>query len=85
MEYTKGDWEVKGGVHLKNNFYAITNVSIPAWEVEANAHLIAAAPELLEACKMIVRLIEGEPLQNIKEPPVDIIRRAIAKAEKQGS
>jgi hypothetical protein len=43
---------------------------------DANAHLIAAAPDLLEACKAAlwagIKDIDGEP---------DLVRAAIAKAE----
>jgi hypothetical protein len=50
---------------------------------EANARLIAAAPELLEACREALALIsefELEALDGRDEVP-DLLRAAIAKAE----
>ena len=59
----------------------------------ANAHLIAAAPELLAACKIalveIEAVVEGEGIlygpcryDNKIADPRDVLRAAIAKAEK---
>jgi hypothetical protein len=47
-----------------------------------NAHLIAAAPELLEALKELARMVDGT-LQGygILEPSITTARAAIAKAE----
>jgi hypothetical protein len=57
---------------------------------EANAHLIAAAPELLEACRAAAEAlngkypwpIRGNPTQKeCKEVALEIVLKAIAKAE----
>ena len=53
---------------------------------EANARLIAAAPELLEACKASVAEITGgslfpESLRPGNETPLELLKAAIAKAE----
>ena len=66
MKYTKGEWVVelfnkdrgeKGGYFIGNGEVPIaTMTSVP--EVKANAHLIAAAPELYEACKALINHIE---------------------------
>jgi hypothetical protein len=51
---------------------------------EANAHLIAAAPELLEVLKWIVRLVEGPwTLKNEdgENPDLSDLKILIAKAE----
>lgn len=58
----------------------------PAEEVEANAHLIAAAPELLEAAKralpvMIDNLCGGEPYDPGDQEATWALADAIAKAE----
>lgn len=47
-------------------------------ETLANARLIAAAPELLEACEAIVSSIEGGPVE--PEDAIASVRAAIAKA-----
>jgi hypothetical protein len=49
-------------------------------EAAANAALIAAAPELLEACKESLRFIVNRP-ENWALGTQDMIERAIAKAE----
>lgn len=49
---------------------------------EANARLISAAPELLEACKAALKIIEAEQEAcGIYTAHTNIIRAAIAKAE----
>ena len=49
----------------------------PDDEVKANANLIAAAPDLLEACKAALNMVETD----LGPPNWDILRAAIAKAE----
>lgn len=50
-------------------------------EAQANARLIAAAPELLEALKVTLDIIARDPLTSSEEE-VALIHKAIAKAEK---
>lgn len=54
---------------------------------EADARLIAAAPELLEACKALHRMygisIDGQPWEVPDDDPINLARAAIAKAEGQ--
>jgi len=52
-------------------------------ESGANARLIAAAPELLEACKRALNLFD-DPSNNIYKSHKEIISQAIAKAINQG-
>jgi hypothetical protein len=47
-------------------------------EAKANARLIAAAPEMLEALREIIAVAEGKHLRPIMG--IDAVRRAIAKA-----
>jgi len=52
-------------------------------EAEANAHLIAAAPELLEACKQALRTLEARGVDIYSDPRYLLVKQAIAKAEGQ--
>lgn len=64
----------------------------PVAPTEADAQLIAAAPELLEAAKWILRSAgyeNGEALPTLREltvgiPHLDRLRTVISKAEKEG-
>ena len=51
---------------------------IPKAEAEANARLIAAAPELLKTLKYAIRLYGASSMSN---PDLEPLRAAIAKAE----
>ena len=50
---------------------------------EANAHLFAASPEMLEACKLAVRLLDSDGA-NSNSSIVVACRAAIAKATGMG-
>lgn len=54
--------------------------SIKTDENKANARLIAAAPDLLRACKMALETIKHAALEEFNIPQ-DYLERAIAKAE----
>jgi uncharacterized membrane protein len=49
----------------------------------ANAHLIAAAPELYEACKALLeaRTFCGIPFSSVDQQAIDAIRKAKGKSE----
>ena len=49
----------------------------------ANAHLIAAAPALYEALKMMLRLIEGENLDEKFDGEAEVLREALAQADRR--
>lgn len=51
---------------------------------EANARLIAAAPELLAACKMAIDWANDVPAPYREFPFIAAVRAAIAKAEAEG-
>ena len=87
MKYTKGEWKSEGKKVL---------LSHPGWsddrkviascnewlegESEANAHLIAAAPDLYEACWSASAALQGEDGYIINQIK-DKLAKAIAKAE----
>ncbi len=50
---------------------------------KADAALIASAPDLLEACQMMLRLLEDEDLDERFDGETECLRAAIAKAEDQ--
>lgn len=49
-------------------------------EVEANARLIAAAPDLLEACRVLTNTDAGDAMTRLARG-LELARAAIAKAE----
>lgn len=74
LEHTPGPWELDDGEiygKLKNDFYGTGMIvripveyrpnELATSEDKANANLIAAAPELLEALLEAVRQLEGAP------------------------
>ena len=86
--------EVIGGEHApENNLHHELMVSVGGFDAtkqEANAHLIAAAPELLEALKEIVDVVavcssdEGKTTYEVcQTTDFSDARAAIAKAEGQ--
>ena len=71
MEYTKGDWKATFrypfGVYATDGKRPPTTTPIAQMiapdqsEMEANAHLIAAAPDLYKACKLARHYLESRP------------------------
>ena len=56
----------------------------PDPEGEANAHLLAAAPDLLNACKSIMKFFANSlPKKKVAEGVAAEVFNAIAKAEKE--
>ena len=84
--HTKGTWEAK---HIDATHFvvvaedgsAVAKTQIPigsdAAIIKANAKLIAAAPELLDACNGAEEWLAGWASAS---PYIDILRAAIAKA-----
>jgi len=88
-KHTPGPWKVISGaiVHSSdsapvaemNRTEEASKAGIYPVERDANAHLIAAAPELLKACK---RLLAGYSLiDEQREEAKEYARQIIAKAE----
>ena len=90
MEHTKGRWKVEeytGHPHFEiYEIYAnkpcqrVASCEDHLSETEANAHLIAACPDLLEACKAIAALAKGQGQVNMIQVAGQAAA-AIAKAE----
>jgi hypothetical protein len=82
--FTPGPWRVRASPHGKR--YACVQLGrdkdYTTLELEpADARLIAAAPELLEACKDALRDLIADGHEHYRV--VDTLRAAIAKAEQQ--
>ena len=66
MSHTPGPWAVVGGPSKYNQVYAEgaktseTSAFLTGWITPANAHLIAAAPLLLEAAEELANAIEKQ-------------------------
>lgn len=82
MKHTQGPWGVKnhGMVYTMDNMTAICSTDVEVGndeEAQANAKLIAAAPELLEALRLMLAYPEGCPMDVTTQA-----RAAIDKATK---
>jgi hypothetical protein len=71
-------YSVCSNKHVDDRFYLICNTTDGFKQAEADARLIAAAPELLEACKEALSV-----MKRYADVPVHILalEKAIAKAE----
>lgn len=82
--HTPGPWTSYGDqapqriVDTRSRDVATVHCSLPVWE--ANARLIAAAPEMLEALRWAYTCLPSEPGEEPTGPLADQIRAAIAKA-----
>ena len=83
--YTKGEWKAQEGlwcdelyfIYVKSGDTHIARVDNESKEMcEANAQLIAAAPDLYEALKKMLPLVSGYYLQEVINA-----EQAIAKAD----
>ena len=79
-EHTPGPWTATWAGMEQPGVFIVKPYGKTAVEESANARLIAAAPDLLEACKAVV-------MEDGKKPWADVvagIRAAIAKATEGG-
>lgn len=84
MNHTPGPWIYEdgdvlggpGGIACVVPLYTANGLG----EGKANARLIAAAPELLEALQLAL-LVIASPNMHARQKNIDIIENAIAKAE----
>ena len=102
MKHTKGPWKYigwDGQMEIRTEDNQETGIAflgnredgaIPNGQTRANAHLIAAAPELLEICEYMESILESIPeriLQYIEDDILDesiyflMIKNVIAKAK----
>lgn len=103
MSYTKGPWEIAGNEHahtIIGEKYVVADVFVPAEgcespeseeEAEANARLISAAPDMLEALEAITPIasfgadyFESKGLMDFWRNALEAIeqaQKAIAKAK----
>ena len=70
-KFTKGKWEVEHGafdpeIICENKYLAFIYNLEHLEETEANARLIAAAPEMYEWLKTITKIFEGGNVINVK-------------------
>ena len=66
MSYVKGNWEVNGfEIQTKGKETFIAEVYQENKDAKANAKLIAAAPELLEACKELRQFLKDGDYINV--------------------
>lgn len=85
-KHTKGPWDVNRYNDLAYTIISKSDMDrqddsfIEDEEDEANAKLIAAAPDLLEALNLAKTAIENNPLPGYA-PLLSIINKAIEKAE----
>ena len=93
--HTPGPWSIKGAVfatitgtqtHVGYNgrilvYQAEVAKIQPRHEREANAHLISAAPELLEACERLALFHESCGHEGNADSAIEAAKAAIAKAE----
>lgn len=86
MKHTPGPWKITAeksgsGYILAPNGMPVTQVSMDKTETMwANAHLIAAAPELLEGAKACVAMLISYKDESSKFA-ASFLTKAIAKAE----
>ena len=92
MNYTKGQWkaELQGNllqwqIKTDKENIAATNQTIvtdeDVEEIEANAQLIAAAPDMYEALKYMLNIFDRGVMGNIGRQVCDDAVQAINKAE----
>lgn len=77
--------EVWRGTRLFFRRVATVSIHGPDAENEANAHLLAAAPDLLAACKQAVEFLDNGPDGTGVDAACVRVRAAIAKAEGKGT
>ena len=93
MEHTKGEWILSAGCFARQVKTYVTNTDLEVIagveantekEVLANAHLIAAAPDMYEALKGLMRDYSTNPNSDIFYAACLKAREALTKAEGKG-
>jgi len=79
MSYTQGEWKhIEDGVIVAEDGKQIASV-FPR-DRKANTHLMAAAPEMYEACKAMIARLAGWGSES-PHAEVSQMKQALAKAE----
>ena len=87
MSYTKGEWKVERSQGTFNDWIvdsdgkAIALMYTEAGNLKANAHLIAAAPDMYEALQAIRRAFVSGEFENARMLSGTLGHNAIRKAE----
>jgi len=89
VEYTPGPWEIEDGhwdIEVTKGEYVIAtaHAAVPKGALKENAHLIAAAPELLKAARHglnVLTRIKATHDQLLSKRLLTELDNAIAKAE----
>ena len=87
MVCRKADWDCPQIGALANGMQIFTSLKNGEGQAEADAHLIAAAPEMLEALELAVEQIEYAHKPKLildTEQALRAIKTAIAKARGEG-
>ena len=92
MSHTPGPWKWKGGYIVNSEEYPLASVAAmgSVAESEANAHLIATAPCMLEFCKRVAYryqvfcngLVAAEQFANYREA-MELIHKATGEEQTQ--
>ena len=88
LNYTKGEWRIEhypdSQIKIHSGFESICGLTYDgkvADEVEANAHLIAAAPDMYEALERLVDYLNYLGVPEDCEDQYEEANKALAKAE----
>ena len=85
MKHSPAPWRISGSDRITTSNHPLRDMLLVASEVHnpADTHLIRSAPELLEACKSVLPIIQAyfEEGDFGCTEPLDLIKSAIAKAE----
>lgn len=81
--HTPAPWQLTFGEYdaAIHNDVTIASINDDALAWEANAHLIAAAPRLLESLKDLENILSCKPYDRDEQKLLEIARATIAKAE----
>lgn len=81
-QHTPGPWHIAGGVQIRSERDQVAKVwMMRHGEGQANARLIAKAPELLEVLEYFMPLIESEQDDEQQAPWVEKARALIAEVK----
>ena len=81
-QHTPGPWNVSPPCELSPRYSVYHNGPLVYVDRREDAQLIAAAPDLLAALRMVSEIWSGDQTANLHpESPLAIVRAALAKVE----